>query len=703
MSCAPHWYQEGLPCPHGEDFLYVTTWPRVDNDTPFYERLSMHINIFYSLLPLGYFVWSLTLLLYMLVISGSHRQTAAARRATLVNYRAYLKYIILSMLVLALVKVEKKLFHCRRPPMSCMHSCGVPDGMDVWAAALFMSRCIDLMFRWSVPHLTIALPGLDTTNEEGLPPYTKEEVRQLGYDPILTGEFLVRLVFLMAVLGPVPMARILLGDTEYMSVMFGVLEGLVVSVSFHVGYVKLFTSEKYGEWLHQVLERSILFSGFFRDGLMTRLREGGEGEDASDMCERLSQMIVRILNSVRQAFAAAKASSWELSAGSVREELAAEPRGERNSWLPGLEFLAIRTDRALELLEAQRDEKIAQIFEAEQRLQTMEQAMEEKQQEIARMEASLAEKEAQVDALEGVRLKQQEDLERIQNEREEALASTRKAMESTLNWSWPAGVEGTLVPVTDPTLLDQLQALLRVRHKTTDNWTRDRGCTLHGRGSSECSLKCANNHRVTVPTGYVLRKAFRNQNMDLWESFTKSRDRIIQECADGADCPYADVAEDNKVPLDKQFLKTKCNEWRLFHGTKIDACRSICQKNFLLTFVGKGATWPGAAGPLYGRGVYLAEKITKADEYADPAPASDEFAGFSCVLVVRCVGGRVNVVRTNEVDQDDLMDAVFHGPYNSVFGERTKITPHPKPYNEFVVYDQNQLYPEFLLIYERQY
>ncbi|CAE7567839.1 unnamed protein product [Symbiodinium natans] len=57
---------------------------------------------------------------------------------------------------------------------------------------------------------------------------------------------------------------------------------------------------------------------------------------------------------------------------------------------------------------------------------------------------------------------------------------------------WMPGEEG-LVAVTDQDLLRKLQDLMNDSHKSHDNWTRDRGCRLHG--VNGCSWACAAKNR----------------------------------------------------------------------------------------------------------------------------------------------------------------------------------------------------------------
>merc|ERR1711920_69129 len=101
-----------------------------------------------------------------------------------------------------------------------------------------------------------------------------------------------------------------------------------------------------------------------------------------------------------------------------------------------------------------------------------------------------------------------------------------------------------------------------------------------------------------------------------------------------------------------------------------------------------------------------AEMITKADEYSTESPAEGLCGGLHCVLLVRCVAGRAHVTNEKEPDKavlrSVLKDAVCRLACHSVYGERTKIAGNPKPYNEVVIYDADQVYPEYLPAYRRE-
>eukprot|EP00930_Biecheleria_cincta_P089086 TRINITY_DN78346_c0_g1_i1.p1 TRINITY_DN78346_c0_g1~~TRINITY_DN78346_c0_g1_i1.p1 ORF type:complete len:575 (+),score=89.83 TRINITY_DN78346_c0_g1_i1:68-1792(+) len=268
---------------------------------------------------------------------------------------------------------------------------------------------------------------------------------------------------------------------------------------------------------------------------------------------------------------------------------------------------------------------------------------------------------------------------------------------------WERGEDGSfkegLVLVQVEETIAQMQLFFEQTHKTSDNWTRDRGCSIHGRSHPDCDWSCMRENSNRVPTGFRVRKVFRNQNMDLWKHYAFMRNSILGETSKGE---LEEICMPSSIPIEGNMLEG-CNEWRTFHGTNILACRGICGSNFRLALSGTGATWkePGSSkgSPLYGFGIYLAEMVTKSDEYADALPDTEEDAGLHGMLVVRCTGGRANVCLTNEIDKEKLKADVFDGPYHSVYGDRVKELG--KPYREIVVYDKDQTFPEFLVLYER--
>eukprot|EP00931_Biecheleriopsis_adriatica_P114892 TRINITY_DN90771_c0_g1_i1.p1 TRINITY_DN90771_c0_g1~~TRINITY_DN90771_c0_g1_i1.p1 ORF type:complete len:587 (-),score=109.32 TRINITY_DN90771_c0_g1_i1:67-1782(-) len=260
--------------------------------------------------------------------------------------------------------------------------------------------------------------------------------------------------------------------------------------------------------------------------------------------------------------------------------------------------------------------------------------------------------------------------------------------------------------VVDKETLADLQRLLSETHKRdSDNWTRDRGCALHGRFN--CEDACIFRNKAAVPKGYELVRAEKNRNPLLWQNYVVTRAAMKQEISLGGPEAYqhqelfSNMEVHGEEPLDAGI-----NEWRTLHGANIKACKGICDSNFRLKLAGTGATWKvdgkTSGKPLYGYGVYLAERSTKSDEYAEEIREGLNIdIGCHAMLVVRAVGGLCRVVDTNEFDTDDLKRDVLDGPYHSVLGDRT--VKLGKPFREVVVYDSSQLFPEFILYYKRKF
>lgn len=287
------------------------------------------------------------------------------------------------------------------------------------------------------------------------------------------------------------------------------------------------------------------------------------------------------------------------------------------------------------------------------------------------------------------------------SEAAESSISTFRGRTMSLEGIDPHGETG-LVPVKNPELLSKLQGVLTRTHKEKDNWTRDRGCSLHG--VNACSTSCCMRNRAQVPTRYTLVDAWQNHNPELWAKYSLVRSAVTEECGRDTDaCKYELMPVESTMDLGSG-LSHACNEWLLFHGSSLAACRGIANSNFRVDLAGTGATWKDAGTakgtPLYGFGIYLAERITKADEYSKEVD-DEEYGGLFAALICRVVGGRSNLVTTNEIDTESLQRAVFAGPYHSVFGDR--VATLGKPFKEVVVYDKDQVYPEFVLVYARSF
>lgn len=223
------------------------------------------------------------------------------------------------------------------------------------------------------------------------------------------------------------------------------------------------------------------------------------------------------------------------------------------------------------------------------------------------------------------------------------------------------------------------QALLSETYRKT--WTRDR--------------RKHNKNQPNVPESYEVVQAWRCENSKIWREYCTHRALLIQdrdEAPSGDNFfEYTDVKSTlawfKHAGSSADRLFPECNEWYLFHGTNPMAARSIAENDFKINMAG------GNTGTLYGRGAYLAESITKADEYAKPNE-NGEYA----VLLCRALGGRVKYTEEVNPNQEELVRCCIEGPYDCILGDREKCRG---TYREFVFYDTENLYAEYIIHYKR--
>eukprot|EP00931_Biecheleriopsis_adriatica_P050946 TRINITY_DN29511_c0_g1_i1.p1 TRINITY_DN29511_c0_g1~~TRINITY_DN29511_c0_g1_i1.p1 ORF type:complete len:1153 (-),score=221.36 TRINITY_DN29511_c0_g1_i1:98-3556(-) len=133
-------------------------------------------------------------------------------------------------------------------------------------------------------------------------------------------------------------------------------------------------------------------------------------------------------------------------------------------------------------------------------------------------------------------------------------------------------------------------------------------------------------------------------------------------------------------------LDSDANEHWLFHGTSSAGVQGISDKEFRLDFAGSHR------GTLYGKGIYLAECTSKADEYSE-----EDEDGYCYMLICRAVLGKINH-NTDVRPKKDILETTKSQGYNSLLGDRWAAVG---TFREFVLFDPNQVYPAFILRYRR--
>ncbi|CAK0863113.1 unnamed protein product [Prorocentrum cordatum] len=273
--------QEALEGCNGVDFYGYTSWPNTTGEQDgigVIEDASGEtpaLNVMYSSVPVAFTVASIMYVFAMLATSDS--TVTEQFKNKLSTLQLHSKYFTLSIVVLMVAHLEKMFIKIPRPGTSCMHTCGTPDGMDVWAMALFVIRMVDLMFRWALPFmsfkhddgdLSLEAPLLQSTKTKSKPIYTEAEAARLGYYPITAGQLLLKGGATLALLIPVPFSRVVLGDETFLQMLLGVAQGLVIALLWHVCYVSMLTSPACGPFVYRSFATSMVFCGMVREQVM---------------------------------------------------------------------------------------------------------------------------------------------------------------------------------------------------------------------------------------------------------------------------------------------------------------------------------------------------------------------------------------------------------------------------------------------------
>jgi len=241
--------------------------------------------------------------------------------------------------------------------------------------------------------------------------------------------------------------------------------------------------------------------------------------------------------------------------------------------------------------------------------------------------------------------------------------------------------------------------------------TRDRPCPARPQcedarrrpaGGCRCSR---NDGHPGLPRKYEVCQVLRIEDSALWKDYLARHYQIRQRR----------FGESNTIPTEPAFTSAitsvepqsfapqdkGTSEIYLFHGTNVRSALRIASEKVRLDL----SKTEGGLGP----GFYLAESVTKADEYAsDTRPGEDEpddyYAGVFAMLVMRVTMGKMyhsDHFFSNKGEKAQVMSQILEKrEFDSVLGDRRKTAG---TFREFCVYDKNQVYTEYVILYERVY
>lgn len=201
-----------------------------------------------------------------------------------------------------------------------------------------------------------------------------------------------------------------------------------------------------------------------------------------------------------------------------------------------------------------------------------------------------------------------------------------------------------------------------------------------------------------VPTSLRLVKCHRVENSSIWARYQRAKEQVRERRPDKV-TPVNELSGDGGTPVKTeeflgqdivQHLDCDINEHYLWHGTTPGGAIGISTDGFKLKLAGTHA------GTFFGNGCYFAESSSKSDEYAREGP--DLLAGVYALLLCRVTCG--SLFRTMQPDETAIQNALRSGDYDAVLGDREASVG---TYREFVIYEEDLAYPEYVVLYERRF
>lgn len=195
-----------------------------------------------------------------------------------------------------------------------------------------------------------------------------------------------------------------------------------------------------------------------------------------------------------------------------------------------------------------------------------------------------------------------------------------------------------------------------------------------------------------VPERLELCEVHQVFNCGSWAEYARGRKRVAQQLmlsGPGWTGPMRTDVHEAGEPPNWQETGCEANEHWLFHGTSEAGEEGITEGDFRLKLAGSNV------GTLYGNGAYMAECVSKSDEYT--TPHSD---GLRSILVCLTAMGRVNYNDDKRPDPDEMKDSCsgHDHSFHCVLGDREKIRG---TYREIVLFDENFIYAAFVCRYRR--
>jgi hypothetical protein len=249
------------------------------------------------------------------------------------------------------------------------------------------------------------------------------------------------------------------------------------------------------------------------------------------------------------------------------------------------------------------------------------------------------------------------------------------------------GVSSTLnkIPSKEKQLLDKMQRLVNETYKS---WG-----FLGKKDGGYCSTRDRKHDTNPLATSLIVEAVVHVENAEMYLNYMARRETVQNEFkAKPIKSPEWRHPETRRVsvlggrdPVDYSF-----NECWLWHGCSEAAASGITDSAFDLAKAGNG---------LFGRGLYFGESCMKADEYT-----GTDARGLCPLLLCRVLLGRGNYCNAKDpiairAELENSCVPAKGGDFHSVIGDREPIRG---TFREFVIFNDDQVLPEYIVWYRRK-
>jgi hypothetical protein len=204
-------------------------------------------------------------------------------------------------------------------------------------------------------------------------------------------------------------------------------------------------------------------------------------------------------------------------------------------------------------------------------------------------------------------------------------------------------------------------------------------------------------------SSYEIKTVYRIENPTMYMKYHQHKNTVRNEMNSDHQVPSYDTTNNTRLLENVSVfsLDDSVNEMYLWHGTKPTIKDIIPMTGFDERVASQG---------LFGNGIYFAENFSKSDEYVTP-----DTNGVCYMFLTRvCMGNIAHIKKeqssrkrppcikeiTLTGDAGRCNGLCSHPRYHSLLAEKGD-NCFLKKYREFIVYDRNQCYPEYLIEFKR--